>query len=64
MYGVVTNDHDNWGLVAYCVFICVWASSFLKFWERKQSAFAYYWFTSELALEEKVPLPPAPCPSP
>jgi len=26
----------------------------IKFWERKQNALAYYWFTSDLALEEKV----------
>lgn len=26
----------------------------IKFWERKQNALAYYWFTSDLASEEKV----------
>jgi hypothetical protein len=26
----------------------------IKYWERKQNALAYYWFTSDLALEEKV----------
>lgn len=26
----------------------------IKFWERKQNALAYKWFTSDLALEEKV----------
>lgn len=42
------------GLVAYCVFVCVWSVLMIKFWERKQNALAYYWFTSDLALEEKV----------
>ena len=45
---------DNLGLVAYCVFICVWALLMIKFWERKQNAYAYYWFTSDLSSEEKV----------
>jgi hypothetical protein len=49
-----TSEEDNFGLVAYCVFICVWAVLMIKFWERKQNAYAYYWFTSDLATEEKV----------
>ena len=46
-----THTHTQ---VAYCVFICVWSVLMIKFWERKQNALAYYWFTSDLALEEKV----------
>ena len=38
----------------YCVFICCWSVLMIKYWERKQSALAYYWFTSDLAQEEKV----------
>jgi hypothetical protein len=51
---VVTGESSDWGLVVYCIFICVWSALFIKFWERKQNALAYYWFTSELSLEEKV----------
>ena len=51
---VVNGESSDWGLVVYCIFICVWSALFIKFWERKQNALAYYWFTSELSLEEKV----------
>ena len=37
------KGHDNYGLVAYCIFICLWSVLFIKFWERKQSALSYYW---------------------
>lgn len=45
---------SDWGLVVYCIFICVWSALFIKYWERRQSALAYYWFTSELSLEAKI----------
>ncbi|KAJ1492587.1 calcium-activated chloride channel-domain-containing protein [Baffinella frigidus] len=44
----------KWGLVAYCVFIPIWAFLMIRFWERKEHALAYYWFTSDLSSEEKV----------
>ena len=42
-----------------CIYIYIYnicrSVLMIKHWERKQSAYAYYWFTSDLALEEKVP---------
>jgi hypothetical protein len=36
------------------VFIPIWAFLFIRFWERKQNALAYYWFTTDLSSNEKV----------
>lgn len=36
------------------VFIPIWAFLMIRFWERKEHALAYYWFTSDLSSEEKV----------
>jgi len=51
---ISVSGTDNWALVAYCVFITFWGCLMIKYWERKQSSYAYYWSTSDLANRPKV----------
>ncbi|XP_067906491.1 anoctamin-6 isoform X2 [Heterodontus francisci] len=43
---------DNYGTLAYAVFMGIWVTVFLEFWKRRQATLEYEWDTVELQQEE------------
>ncbi|XP_048463912.1 anoctamin-6-like [Rhincodon typus] len=43
---------DNYGTLAYAVFMGIWVTVFLEFWKRRQATLEYEWDTVELEQEE------------
>ncbi|XP_069760228.1 anoctamin-6 isoform X1 [Narcine bancroftii] len=43
---------DNYGTLAYAVFMAIWVTVFLEFWKRRQAELEYEWDTVELEQEE------------
>uniref|UniRef100_UPI00398EB6FE anoctamin-6 isoform X1 n=1 Tax=Pristiophorus japonicus TaxID=55135 RepID=UPI00398EB6FE len=43
---------DNYGTLAYAVFMGIWVTVFLEFWKRRQAELEYEWDTVELEQEE------------
>lgn len=54
IYSKITRIFDNYGTVAFSVFMAIWATFFLEFWKRKESLLQYDWDVAGFEEEERM----------
>lgn len=54
IYSKITRIFDNYGTVAFSIFMAIWATFFLEFWKRKESLLQYDWDVAGFEEEERM----------